>query len=337
VSCETNSNKVGRLAGTRAGISATACKFSRTVGAVVESARQASIRTGQTFAPVSEAALDFVDRQGFGASLMRSKAVKGAAVGAALGAMLAADQRDRRGSPSQKPAKGDPDAWMAAMGLGGRSPGGTVARAALAVELVGRTSTKVGSMIGQASRQEQVGAAGRRIAYGPLGIRLGETRQKVPLFSSSMTGLLNRLDWIGMPKAKVKSGDGVVFETNGRTWHRGISTADTPAGERTITHLQSLSLPAAHYYFNQPVTDEQAVGIANTCPTSGAGQKVRPETIPGYVGTVTRFESLAPGWGGVKHAMIKNALYYGRRSSRDAGPSPAGALEKARSAAGQPG
>jgi hypothetical protein len=236
---------------------------------------------------------------------------------------------------------------MAAMGLGGRSPGGTVARAALAVELVGRTSTKVGSMIGKASRQEQVGAAGRRIAYGPLGLRLGETRQKVPLFSSSMTGLLNKLDWMGMPQAKVKSGDGVVFETNGRTWHRGTSTADTPAGERTITHLQSLSLPAAHYYYDRPIGDEQAVGIANTCPTvpdlvpvspgprtgdpgrggigTGAGQKVRPETIPGYVGTLTRFESLAPGWGGVKHAMIKNALFYGSRSSGDAGPPPAGA------------
>jgi hypothetical protein len=318
MSCERNSNRVGRLAGAGAGISATACKFSHTVGAMVGGARQAAIRAGQTFAPLSDAALDFVDRQGFGASLMRSKAFKGAAVGAAVSAMLAADQRYRAGSPSRKPGKGDPDAWMAAMGLGARSPSSTVARAALVVELVGRSSTRVGELVAHAGRREQVGAAGRKIAYSKMfGLRIGETSQKVKLFSSSLTGPLNKLDWIGMPKAKIKSGDGVTFETNGRTWHRGTSTADTPAGERTITHLQSLSLPAAHFYFNRPVTDEQAVGMAN--------EKMRPETIPGYVGTVTRFESLAPGWGGVKHAMIKNALFYGRSSSRDGGPSATGA------------
>ena len=155
------------------------------------------------------------------------------------------------------------------MGLG-RRPSGVLARAALAVDLVSRTSARVGHMIGQASRREQVGATGRRIAYDRIfGIRLGETWQKVPLFKSSMTGLLGRLDWLGMPQAKLRSNDGVVLETNGRTWHRGTSVADTPDGQRTITHLQSLSIPATHYYFNRPIGDEQAVELANTCPTAG--------------------------------------------------------------------
>jgi hypothetical protein len=325
MSCETNANKVGGIAGVKAGIGAAACKFNRALGALVENAGQAVTRAGQAIAPASETALDFVDRQGFGASLMRSKAVKGAALGAAIAAAIAADQR-YQARPAPRSQGGNFDEWMEAMGLG-RRPSGALARAALVADLVGRTSARLGHVIGQASRQEQVGATGRRIAYDRIfGIRLGETWQKVPLFKSSMTGLLGKLDWLGIPQAKVRSNAGVVFETNGRTWHRGTSVADTPDGKRTITHLQSLSIPATHYYFNRPIGDEQAVDLAN--------EKLRPETLPGYVGALSRFEGLTPGWGGVKHAMIKTALFYGRRSSGDAEPAPAGA--SAKPAAGVP-
>jgi hypothetical protein len=96
-----------------------------------------------------------------------------------------------------------------------------------------------------------------------------------------------------------------MFETDGATWHRGTSVVQTPRGERTITHLQSLNVPAAHYYFDRPITDEQAVGIAS-------GQKgFEARTIPGYVGRLSRAESLCPAWAESKKAMITARLYYG--------------------------
>jgi len=77
---------------------------------------------------------------------------------------------------------------------------------------------------------------------------------------------------------------------------------EMPAGRRTITHLQSLSLPSSHYYFDRPLADEAAVGLA-----SG---RMKPETVPGFVGQVSQTESLCPGWARTKHALIRTALHW---------------------------
>jgi hypothetical protein len=115
------------------------------------------------------------------------------------------------------------------------------------------------------------------------------------------------------------SSDGVMFDMKGSTWHRGTSTVRTSGGEeRTITHLQSLALPGTHYLFDRPIADEQAVQVA-------AGQ-LRPETIPGYAGTVSRLEVLTPGWGRAKTALIYQQLHYGGHAS--ASPARSSVAEK---------
>ena len=93
-----------------------------------------------------------------------------------------------------------------------------------------------------------------------------------------------------------------MFRIGAKMWHRGTLVVKTGQGERTITHLQSLSLPNSHYYFNRPLADEQAVGLA-------AGQ-IDPATIPGYVGRVSPVEALCPIWNDTKHALIKTQLYW---------------------------
>lgn len=136
-------------------------------------------------------------------------------------------------------------------------------------------------------------------------------KEAVNLWKSSLTRRLNRTDLLGSHRLTgdgVYASDGVMFETRGgRTWHRGTSVVSTSAGQRTITHLQSLNLPAQHYYFNSRIGDEQAVGIATG--------RIDPRKVPGFVGGISPGEALCPGWAGAKRAMINSVLYWGERKA----------------------
>ena len=136
-------------------------------------------------------------------------------------------------------------------------------------------------------------------------------KEAVNLWKSSLTRRLNRADLLGSHRLTgdgVYASDGVMFETRGgRTWHRGTSVVSTSAGQRTITHLQSLNLPAQHYYFNSRIGDEQAVGIATG--------RIDPRKVPGFVGGISPGEALCPGWAGAKRAMINSVLYWGERKA----------------------
>ena len=297
MSCEMNANKIGRLGGVAAGISAAAGKFSQATGAMLE-------RAGRATAPLSGAALDLVDRRGLLARLARDKVIRGIAAGAALGAITRASRQARL--DSGKEARTNPtSSFEDFFGFGGSGEAASIGLAAgVSVQM---STGAIGTLIARATRDEAAGEVNaKKRVMSFWGTPLGETRQKVKLYRSGLTGMLNRADRLGTPYVTgrgVRSGDGVVFETGGVTWHRGTSVVDTPDGKRTITHLQSLALPAAHYYFNQPLDDEQAVNVAN--------RTARPETTPGYVGTVSSLEALTPGWAATKRALITSQLYWG--------------------------
>jgi hypothetical protein len=128
---------------------------------------------------------------------------------------------------------------------------------------------------------------------------------KAEFRQSRLTGFLNRRDLPFGFGDRVVASDGDVIGVTGRgTWHRGTTVVKTPGGkERTITHIQSLGLPATHYYFDRPLSDREAAGIIS-------GQRAyRPHKLPGYAGEVNRMEYLAPTWALAKHAMIKTRLY----------------------------
>ncbi|MCL4298078.1 MAG: hypothetical protein KJ077_20215 [Anaerolineae bacterium] len=131
------------------------------------------------------------------------------------------------------------------------------------------------------------------------------TRQPVSLWPSRLTPFFNRAD---AGRTPVKNSAGLMFEVSGKTWHRGVITLQTGQGERTLTHLQSLSLPASHYYFDRPLTDNETAGIIT-------GQRgFEPKHLLGYAGQVTEVDSLCPAWAAVKHSLIGAHLRWGQVS-----------------------
>ncbi|MCB0190379.1 MAG: hypothetical protein KDJ65_00395 [Anaerolineae bacterium] len=123
--------------------------------------------------------------------------------------------------------------------------------------------------------------------------------------SARMTGFLNKLDLIGshrLGKNVVFSEGDVLRAAKGGAWHRGTSVIETPGGQRTITHLQSLKLPAQHFYFDRKLSAGEVAGLV-----SG---HTKANRLPGYVGEVHPVENLVPSWGTTKKAMITTRLYH---------------------------
>ena len=123
--------------------------------------------------------------------------------------------------------------------------------------------------------------------------------------SPRMTRFLNKLDLVGshrLGKNVVSSEGDIIKAAKNGAWHRGTSVVQTADGQRTITHLQSLKLPAQHYYFDRKLSDGQVAGLV-----SGQEKATR---LPGYVGEVHPVENLVPSWGATKKAMITTRLYH---------------------------
>jgi hypothetical protein len=166
---------------------------------------------------------------------------------------------------------------------------------------VDRVSSAAGNIVGAKSATAGAG----EVMQEKRTLFFFKSKTPVSLWKSSLTGALNRQDVVGTSRftgKNVVSSDGVMFKTDGKTWHRGTTVVKTGQGEKTMTHLRSLNIPNNHYYFNRPVSDKDAVGIA-------AGQ-TRPEKVTGFAGQVSATEGLCPGWAGTKHALIKTQLHW---------------------------
>jgi hypothetical protein len=379
MSCETNSNKVGKAAGVRAGISAAACRVSNAAGpmahkamaqvgkhktpiamaglaiggmgalaagAVVapapvkDRARTAAASAGDTVAGATASA-----RQAAGDAATTARDAAASAGGKIAGAAASARQAAGDVAASVKGVAGAAtDAYAGALDRAGDAVGervAPVASKALGVSnnpLAGwaaRTGKKmfisrnpalmpVAFAAGMATTLTRAGsgaAATRRARASRTELAGTVVREKrqllffkgkeaVAMWRSSMTDRLNRADLMGSHRLKgtgVHASDGVMFETKGaRTWHRGTSVVSTSRGRRTVTHLQSLTLPGEHHYFDRRISDEQAVGIAT-------GRLEAPK-VPGYVSSISPQESLVPMWAASKRAAINSVLYWGDRA-----------------------
>jgi hypothetical protein len=137
------------------------------------------------------------------------------------------------------------------------------------------------------------------------------TKFPVGVWQSKLTPLLNRVD-SGL--GKMRRSDGTMLEIKGKTWHRGTLVIDTAQGERTITHIQSMSLPQQHYYFSRRLSDNEAVGLVT-------GQKgFDPKYMKGYVGQVSEVESLTPTWARTKKSLIRGQLLWGDSADKEEEP-----------------
>jgi hypothetical protein len=273
MACDRNATSVTRAGAGRAGVPARSSRLGYVAGAIAARTSQltgqvdqAIARTGQAMAPAAQVVLAAAD------NVQSQPAVRRAVSGTMLAASLLVP------------------------------PVRTGRRLLRRIE---RISSLAGDLAGALTKTEAAGEVLRE--KRPLFLFKSQT--PVTLWRSRLTGLLNRQELLGSDRVtgrNVIASEGVMFRIRAKTWHRGTIVVKTGQGERTITHLQSLSLPNSHYYFNRPLANEQAVGLA-------AGQ-TDPASIPGFVGQVSSAEALCPLWSDTKHALIKSRLYWPAQS-----------------------
>lgn len=126
----------------------------------------------------------------------------------------------------------------------------------------------------------------------------------VRVWSSRMTPALNAGDVAGW-RLTIQGSEGKLYETEGKTWHCGTTRVKTSQGERTVTHLRSLALPATHYYFDRPLGKQEVAGII-------CGQKgFEARHLPGFAGQISELESLQPVVARMKKSLIRTHLLWG--------------------------
>jgi hypothetical protein len=296
MSCNFNSQNVGHLAAVKCGISAAAGKASYVAGTMAGGLARASdavnYSVGAALAPASNRVLAAVDRP----------AVAAAKLAPALAMAVAATRFQVRTAigPNQMPAIG------AAVTL---RPSQELFRNARGVMKTTKR-VKTGMTIGAVAASTVAGLSlkekSRELVQERRSGLFFKSNVKVTFAKSRLTGLLNRLDLAGSHRLgqNVVSSEGDLVTAQGKAWHRGAIVFKTPQGERTMTHLQSMTLPATHYYFDRALTDEEIAGIVSD-------QKgFKPPQMAGYIGEVNAMEGLAPAWAQTKHAMIRTRLYF---------------------------
>ncbi len=270
MSCARSSSQAGKAAMTTAGLSQLGSKMGYVTGMFLETMTRGADSVGQKAAPAAALALRVVEPKGKGTlAVVKRSALKSLGTGA--GTTLKA-------------------------GLVVSGYGPTLKTAMATVAVTEKVSAAGGSVVGALS---ETGSAGvvtveKKGWFGP-------SRQKVQLWRSRLTPLLNNSEVIG--RREIRSSTGAMFKAGGRTWHKGTIKFKAGQSQRTITHLKNLSLPGHSYYFNRPVSNRDAVGIV-------AG-RIKAETVPGYVGRLTKTEGLCPAWRQAKKAAILSQLHWG--------------------------
>jgi hypothetical protein len=133
-------------------------------------------------------------------------------------------------------------------------------------------------------------ARGRPVA-GYRGIMI----RKSP-FTPRAVRALNRLTG-----GRVLEANGYYFFEGGRTWHAQSTTFRVGDEPRTLTRVQSFSIPQREYYFDRPVTvpgDREPAEGEKTIPIQRVIDTVKgdeePDAIPGFIGSVNELEGVTP-------------------------------------------
>lgn len=271
MSCQKQSRRVNQ-AGLATGLSQLSSQAGNRLGEWLDQATKEADSAGRAIAPAVTAALAVVSPTN-PAQVSKQRVLSSAIVSAARGvAILGKSGQMAQAVPLVR----------------------TASRVASVSEYM---TAALGSGVAALSKTDEAGQVIQEKRY----LLFFKSKQTVSLWQSHLTGLLNRRDLIG--RREITASEGVLFESGGKSWHRGTITFKTQQGQRTITHLQGLSYPGNHYYFDRPISNEQAVGLAT-------GQ-LKPERVPGFAGQLGKLESLCPTWAGTKRALILAKLHWG--------------------------
>jgi len=291
MSCNRNGTRAGRTAGIRAGIGQLGNQAANVAGSVVGQVGltmdAANGTINRAVAPLSNRLLAAVDRPAVMAGKVAPFLLTAAAV--ARGRLYLSAGLDR------------PPAAGAMVTL--RSP--RQIRKNLAPVRTGHRLLRYAGLAGVGASLA-AGLKADEKTSRTLELTQGEQRlATVNLWKSErLTRFLNRRQLIGSHAQgkNVVSSEGELVAAPGATWHRGTSVVKTPQGRRTLTHLQSLTLPATAYYFDRSLSDAEVAGLVT-------GQ-AKPQQMAGYVGEISKMENLAPAWAMAKRALITNRLYW---------------------------
>lgn len=310
MSCERTAHQVGNNAAVAAGLPGTTSKSANTTGIMI--ARHVR-RAHQKTAPVATAVVSLAadkDKMDAAYSLGvigagTTKAVKIGLNGSGGGITKPTMKKMVRTLDQTVRQAERPPADLGALinksllrssGLSGiKAIAGTVAK--YTIEAGSRV---IGTRLAEVTKTRDLGT----LTHSKRRLVFLKAQQDIPLWKSTLTGRLNQNDLIGgiFDSNHIVSSQGTMFKFDNVTWHRGTIVLSMPEGRRTITHLQTLKMPATHYYFDRSLRDEQAVAIASN--------KVQAESLPGYVGTISRSESLMPIWARTKATLILTRLHW---------------------------
>jgi hypothetical protein len=255
VACERGSQKVGRTAGVKAGLSTLSSKLGHTGGRLVQQFERGLGRSATAVLRVSN-------------SLEGPQTLEAILPVAAVGALFSRDGNKTR---------------LRILNTIGTAQ---VARAA---------TTALGTGLGRLSRPTE-GPVRQEFYF--------KGKPPVRVWPSRLTPALNAGDVQGWRLA-VQASEGQLYETEGKTWHYGTTRVKTSQGERTLTHLRSLALPATHYYFDRPLGEQEVAGIIS-------GQKgFEARHLPGFAGQISELESLQPVVARMKKSLIRAHLLWG--------------------------
>lgn len=296
MACEQNQNKA-KLGAVANAVSRWSSKAGNVAGTLATGVNRALDRTdrvintaGKIAAPVTAMAINVI-----GPRDEQSKRAARGVVGLAAGttALAVASNSQARAQAGKALAAGGRLAGNAAVGL--LPHAGSVR---LAIKAADKVTSTVGTGLGALSKTGQAGTVMREKRT----LFFFKSKTPVSLWTSNLTEFINKRDVMIVQGKNIVSSRGLMFKTGGRTWHQGTTVVKLGGQKRTITHLQSLNMPACHYYFDRPLSPENAVGIATG--------KVAPERVPGFAGQVSATESLAPSWAATKQALIKAHLHW---------------------------
>lgn len=303
MSCDYRTKVFSQLAGAATGVSTLSSKLSYTAGVMAAQAERVMNRAGQVEAEVARVALNLPGEIAAWAGDPQRQQALGVVAGAAAGVYVKSPKL--RQTINRTAVGGAKTTFRLAAALF------PPARAALRVmKTIEWGSQMAGNVAGALSKTEETG----QVVQEKRTLFFFKSRTPVTLWKSSLTPLLNRGDALGTSRLTgqhIRSSEGVMFQSNGKTWHRGTTVLKMPEGERTVTHLRSLTLPSHSYYFNRPLSDEQTVGLATG--------KAKAEEVTGFVGQVSPTEGLAPGWAETKRSLILAQIHFGRMNPKKRG------------------
>lgn len=308
MSCDRNGGKVSTTAAAKVGIGSLASKAGNVVGATSGALTKLIDLYDQNVisfaAPVSNAVLATVDRPSVAAAkalpfIAAATARLRFGVGGSI-VLQASNLPDQvRGTKLVPPTSGSdkgatrveamPVGFVGAMWRTGAETKRNVKDIGTVANVLSAVDFARGALM-------DINLAGQTTNTRTLTLEQGGTPVAHVGFSKApkLTAFLNKTDLIGSHRQgkDVVSSQGDAISHKGRNWHRGTMVIKTPGGERTLTHLQSISAPSHHFYFDRAISDQETAEIVTASGRSSlfseltSKQMIKGKSVP--VGILSR-------------------------------------------------